>query len=85
MEVKSDSLYQHVHIVWLVKSPFSQQHSNKVFFPGNRTQKKPGDLQGIDMCIFHLYLQNNNIFGRHSTKKRKKKEDKFVYNVPIAS
>lgn len=83
MEVKSDPLHQHVHIVWLVKSPFSQQLSNRVFFPGNRTQKNPGDLQGIDMCIFHLYSQNNNIFGRHSTQKRKKKRTSLFILYPL--
>lgn len=41
MEVKSDSLYEHVHIVWLVKSPFSQQHSNKGFLSWKQNTEEP--------------------------------------------
>ena len=71
METESDSLYEYVHIVCLVESP-CLKHYKRVLFPESRTQKNPG-LQGIDTCIFHLYLQSNNIFGRCDNQQRKKK------------
>ena len=73
-------------IVCLVKSPFSQQHSNKEFLSWKQNTENPGGLQRIDMCIVHLYLQNNNIFGRQSIQKMGGwQEDKFAYIVLIAS
>lgn len=70
------SLIPYVNMNILSGYPKVLFHNNiptRVFFPGNRIQKNPGGQQGIDMCIFQLYLQNNNIFGRHSIQKREKK------------